>query len=468
MKDLTEGRERTAIIKFATPMLLGNLFQQTYHIVDSIIVGRLIGDEALAATGASGPIIFALISFVIGIASGATIIISQYFGAKNYDQVKKAIDTIFIFIFLSSLVIMFVGITFSRQIFILTNLPEEVLPFATTYLNTFLSGTILLFGFNGVSAILRGTGDSKTPLYFLIIASLMNIILDYVFIKFLHLGIRGAALATVFSHGAAFIGAAIYLNKTHPIIKVKIRRLTFDKYIFRQSFRIGVPSGFQQTFVAFGMIALYSIVNQFGTNVTTAYSVATRIDGLAMLPAMTFGQALSTFVGQNIGAGRTERVKRGLLSTISMSLIVSGTITIIVLLLRTTLMSVFTKSQTVVEIGAGYLIIVSSAYIIFSIMFSLNGVLRGAGDTLIPMFITLLSLWIIRIPFAWLLSGKFQELLIRKEIFWELPAIFNGQLGEKGVWLSVPIAWAIGAILSFFYYRTGNWKNKSVFKHNAI
>ncbi len=468
MKDLTEGRERSVILKFAAPMLLGNLFQQTYNIVDSIFVGQFIGDDALAATGASGPIIYALISFVIGIASGATIIISQYYGAKNYEKVKRAIDTIFVFIFLASLIIMIVGIAFSREIFMLTNLEEDIIPYATIYLNTILYGTVLLFGFNGVSAILRGTGDSKTPLYFLIISTLLNIVLDYVFIKIFDWGIRGAALATVFANGASFIGAAIYLNKTHQIIKIKIAKITFDKEIFRQSFRIGVPSGFQQTFVALGLIALYSIVNQFGGQVTTAYSIAGRIDGLAMLPAMTFGQALGTFVGQNIGARKIARVRRGLVSTLAMSLIVSALLTFLIIVFRSGLISIFTDSSDVIEIGSRYLVIVSSAYFIFSIMFSLNGVLRGAGDTLIPMFITLLSLWVIRIPFAWLLSGKFQEFLLRKEIFWDLPALFNGQLGESGIWLSVPIAWAIGAILSFFYYRTGNWKKKSVFSHNQI
>lgn len=446
-------------------MLLGNLFQQTYNFVDSIIVGRLIGDEALAATGASFPIIFALISFVIGIGSGATIIIAQYYGAKKYDQVRKAIDTIFIFIFFASLIIMTVGITFSRKIFILTNLPEEVIPYATTYLNIYLSGTILLFGFNGVSAILRGIGDSKTPLYFLILASLLNIVLDITFIKVFHMGIRGAALATVISHGATFIGAAVYLNKTHKIIQIRLTKMIFDWQIFRQSVRIGVPSGFQQTFVALGMIALYSIVNQFDTSVITAYSAAGRIDGLAMLPAMTFGQALSTFVGQNLGAGKIDRIRRGLISTIVMSLLVSFAITTGVILLRYDLMSIFTTSPEVIKAGANYLLIVSSAYFIFSIMFSLNGVMRGCGDTLIPMFITLFSLWIIRIPFASLLSGRMGIYLQSKGINIDFIWIFDGRMKESGIWLAVPIAWAIGAIFSFFYYKSGNWKKKGVVKH---
>ena len=464
MKDLTTGKEGNVILHFAMPMLLGNLFQQTYSFFDSIIVGRLIGDEALAAVGASFPIIFALISFVIGIASGGTIVISQYFGAKDYSNVKKAIDTILIFVFAMSIIIMVVGITFSRQIFELTGLPDEVIPYATVYLNIFLCGTILLFGFNGVSAILRGTGDSKTPLYFIISASVLNIALDYIFIKFFNWGIRGAALATVIAHGSTFLAAAIYLNKTHKLIRISFTKMTFDIKVFFQSLRIGLPSGFQQTFVSFGMIALYVIVNHFDTNVITAYSAAGRIDNLAMLPAMTFGQALSTFVGQNVGAGKIDRVIKGLKSTLKISISVSLIITTIVVLFRYKLMGFFSKSPDVVSVGAEYLVIVSSAYFIFSIMFSLNGIMRGSGDTLVPMFITLFSLWIIRIPIASLLTGRFYTFLTEKGINIHMPEIFTGSLAERGVWLAVPIAWAAGAVFSFIYFKTGRWKKKGVIK----
>lgn len=443
MKDLTQGKERNVIIKFAAPMLLGNLFQQTYNIFDSIIVGRLIGDEALAAVGASFPIIFALISFVIGIASAGTIIISQYYGAKDYNKVRKSIDTIFIFIFISSLVIMMVGIGFGEKIFEITKLPPEVIPQATIYLRTFLMGTILLFGFNGIGSILRGVGDSKTPVYFQVFAAILNILLDILFIKYLHMGIRGAALATVIAQGSAFIAAIVYLNKTHKLVRINITSFNFDKEIFRHCVRIGLPSGLQQTFVALGMIALYRIVNNYGTNVIAAYSVAGRIDGLAMIPSMILGQALSTFVGQNIGAGKTERVKRGLTATLSVSVVISVLVTLIVVFFRRGFMFLFTKSPEVAAIGEGYLIIVSSCYVIFSIMFALNGVMRGAGDTLIPMFITLLSLWAIRVPFAAMLSTRYDE---------------------TGIWMSVPIAWGAGAILSYIYYRTGNWKKKTIIK----
>jgi putative MATE family efflux protein len=465
MRDLTSGRIGRNILGFATPMLVGNIFLQAYNVVDSIIVGQFIGKEALAAVGASFPIIFALTSFIIGIAMGGNIVVAQYFGAKDYERVRRSIDTIYIFIFFASLVVATVGIVFSQNIFRLMRLPEELIPQASQYFNTFMLGTVFLFGFNGTQAILRGLGDSVTPLIFLIIASVINVVLDIIFIRYLGMGVRGAAVATVISHGGAFIGSIFYLNKTHKLVKLQLKKMVFDWDIFWKSVKIGLPSGFQQTFVSFGMIALFRIVNHFGTNVIAAYTVAGRIENMATLPAMNFGQALSTFVGQNIGANRQDRVRSGLRSTLWMSALTSAVLTIIILIFRRQLMSMFTSDPEVIAYGSDYLSIVGLGYVIFSIMFSINGLLRGAGDTLIPMFFTLLSLWIIRIPLASLLSGRFYLTFSNLLADSKLPGIFTGSLQEKGIWLSVPIAWLTGALLSFIYYRTGKWKKKAVIKY---
>ena len=441
MKDLTTGKESSLILKFALPMLLGNVFQQMYNIVDSIIVGKFIGKEALAAVGASFPIIFAFLSLIIGIASGSTIVISQYFGAKNIDKVKRTIDTLFIFLFFASITISIVGIIFSEDIFRFLKLPEEIIPQATTYFNIFIGGVIVSFGFNGTSAVLRGLGDSKTPLYFLIISTIINIGLDLLFVLVFKWGIAGVAIASVIAQGGAFLTANIYLNKTNKIIRFSFTKLVFDKTIFKKSIRIGLPTGIQQTFVAVGMTALISIVNTFGTNVIAAYSVVMRISSLASLPAMNFAAALSTFVGQNIGAKKIERVKSGFIATLKMSSLISITVSAFVLLGSGFLMKLFTNDLEVIRIGKEYLMIVGAFYVIFSAMFSLSGVMRGAGDTLIPMFITLISLWVIRIPSAWILSRG---------------------LGETGIWWSMPIGWFVGFSLSFIYYLTGNWKKKVV------
>ncbi len=447
MHDLTVGKPAKLILQFATPMLIGNVFQQLYNVTDSIIVGRFLGKEALAAVGASFPLIFMLISFVIGIASGSTVVIAQYFGAKDYTKVRRSIDTMYIFMFFASITIAIIGIVFSGPIFRLIKLPEEVVPQAALYMSVYLSGMIFFFGFNGTSAILRGLGDSKTPLYFLIISTLANIVFDLLFVVVFKWGIAGAALATVLSQAGAFVTLIIYLNRSHELIKLTWRKPEWDKSIFMASIRIGVPTGFQQTFVSLGMLALLRIVNDYGTNTIAAYSVAVRIDSLASLPAMNFGQALSTYTGQNIGANKIKRVKEGLVATLNMSTLVAVVTSILIMLFREPLMGMFTTDADVIAIGARYLLIVGGFYIMFSSMFVIGGIMRGAGDTLIPMFITLFALWIIRIPIAWFLSQK---------------------IGVDGIWWAIPIAWFFGMTFSYFYYRTGKWKSKSVVKFREM
>ncbi|MBS2211463.1 MATE family efflux transporter [Carboxylicivirga mesophila] len=446
MKDLTIGNEAKLIFKFALPMVFGNLLQQLYHLVDSIIVGNYLGKEALAALGASSPIFYALIAFVIGIGSGATIIISQYFGAKNLDKVKRAIDTTYIFLFVASIIITSIGIFFSEEIFRLLHVEEKVIPLATEYFNVFMIGMIAFFGFSGTSSILRGLGDSMTPLYFMVIATFVNIALDIIFIVVFNWGISGVAYATVIAQAGAFISGAIYLNKKHQIISFNVFKFRFDKELFLQSIRIGLPTGFQQTFVALGIMALIRIVNNFDTDVLAAFSVASRIDALAAMPALNLASALSAFVGQNLGAQRVDRIKKGLRATLFMAWGMSLIVMLSVIFFGEHMMSAFTKDQSVIDHGANYLVIVSSFYMIFSTMFVMHGVLRGAGDTLIPMFITLFSLWVIRIPFALVLSKHF---------------------GVNGIWWAIPIGWSMGLIGSLFYYLSGRWKYKGVVRQQS-
>lgn len=447
MKNLSEGSSGSLIFKFAMPMLIGNIFQQLYNIVDSIVVGRYVGKEALAAVGASFPLIFMLISFVVGVAMGTTIIISQYFGAKDMRMVKRSIETMYIFLFFAAILVSILGIAFSGPIFRLIKLPEEVIPQAILYFNIYLSGMIFFFGFNGISSVLRGLGDSKTPLYFLIISTVMNVVLDLLFVAVFKWGVAGAAWATVISQAGAFFTGILYLNRYHEIVKLNSLKLVFDKAIFRKSLLIGLPTGLQQTFVSLGMLAVIRIVNDFGTNVIAAYSAAGRLDSLAGMPAMNFGAALSTFVGQNLGANKPERVKQGLRSTFLMSGALALATSLVVIIFRKQLMGLFTTDQNVIDIGAEYLVIVSSFYVFFSSMFVVGGVMRGAGDTIVPMFITLFSLWVIRIPAAWILSRYF---------------------GVEGIWWSIPLAWFIGMVLSYLYYLKGNWKKKVVVKHRQV
>lgn len=443
MKDLTVGNEAKLIFRFALPMVFGNLLQQLYHLVDSIIVGNYLGKEALAAIGASAPIFYALIAFVIGIGSGATIIISQYFGAKNIEKVKRAIETAYIFLFIAAIIITSVGIYFSEEIFRLLHVEEGVIPLATNYFNVFMVGLIAFFGFSGTSSILRGLGDSMTPLFFMIIATVINIILDIVFIVVFKWGISGVAFATIIAQSVAFISGAIYLNSKHQIISFNIFRFRFDKELFYQSIKIGLPTGFQQTFVALGIMALVRIVNNFGTDVLAAFSVASRIDALAAMPSINLASALAAFVGQNLGAQKAHRIKKGLRATLVMSWGISLVVMLVVIFFGKYIIGAFIQDPVVIQHGTNYLVIVSSFYMIFSSMFVMHGALRGAGATLIPMFITLFSLWVIRIPFAVFLSKHF---------------------GVNGIWWAIPIGWTIGLIGSLLYYYTGKWKNISIIK----
>ena len=449
MKDLSYGNEGRLILRFAIPMLLGNVFQQLYNVVDSVVVGKYIGKEALAAVGTSSPIIFLLVSFIIGVTMGFTIVVSQYFGAKQLENVKKAINTLYIFMFFTSLVVSIAGILLSRYIFRMIDLDPAIVPDAMIFLNIFLSGLIFLFGYNGTSAILRGLGDSKTPLYFLIGSVGLNIILDLIFVPVFHWGVAGVAIATVISEACAFMAQIVYLNRYHKVVKFSFRNLKYDHEIFLKSIRIGLPTGFQQTFVAAGMVALYWIVNQHGIDANAAYSAAGRIDSFAAMPAMSFAVALSTFVGQNMGANRPDRVKAGLRATLIMTTVFSLFISLITVLFGRILMRMFTNDPVVIAIGGDYLRIIGSFYVLFSIMFTINGVLRGAGDTLVPMFISLFSLWIIRIPVAYFLSQK-------------------GALGVNGIWWSIPVGWFTGMILYYFYYRMGRWKKKAVVRYGTV
>lgn len=444
MKDLSIGKEGPLIFKFAMPMVLGNVFQQMYNVVDSIIVGNYIGKEALAAVGASFPILFALISLIIGIATGSTIIIAQFFGAKDMKKVLRAIDTLYIFLFFASICVSVFGIIFAEEIFKLIKLPEEVLPDAITYLQIYLAGLVLFFGFNGTSAILRGLGDSKTPLYFMIGSTIANIIFDLVFVIWFKWGVAGVAIATLISQGGAFITAIYYLNRTHEVINLSWRKLVFDKSIFKQSSRIGFPIGLQQAFVALSMMVMYWLVNPFGTDTVAAYSIVFRIDAFAAMPAMMFAVALSTFVGQNLGANKPERIKKGLISTFYMTSAIALTVATVAFIFSRSLMSMFTSDENVITIGVEYLQIVSFFYIAFTGMFTIGAVMRGAGDTLIPMFITIFALWVVRIPVCYYLA----ELM-----------------GPKGIWWGIPIAWIVGMVLSYLYYLTGRWKTKSILRN---
>lgn len=441
MKDLTRGGEARALIMFSIPMLLGNVFQQLYNMVDSIVVGNLVGKTALAAVGASFPILMLMVSLMIGLTMGATVLISQYFGAGLHDRIRQVVDTTYIAIFWTGLALSLVGVLATPSILRLMDIPGDVYPEAAAYLRILFAGMLGPFGFNTVSAILRGLGDSRTPLYILILSTLLNIVLDLVFVAAFHWGVAGVAWATVIAQTSSFVAALLYLDRRNAFVRFSLRGLSFDRDIFRLSMKIGLPSGLQQTLVASGHMLLMRIVNGFGTDVVAGFSAAGRLDSFAMMPAMNLSQAVTTFTGQNIGAGRVDRVRNGLRAGLTISLVISGLTGLAVILFSRSLVSIFNQDPAVIYEGETYLLVVGMFYTLFGILFLLNGVFRGAGEAMIPMYSTILALWLIRVPCA----------------YW-----FSSFMGPEGIWWSVPAGWTAGCIFTGIYYASGKWKRRSL------
>ena len=445
MNDMTQGSEWKRILLFALPMLIGSVFQQLYNTVDGIIVGRFVGMEAQAAVGAAFPVMFMLISLVAGITMGATVLISQFYGAKKMKEVKQAIDTTYIFLSGSTLVLTAIGLASTPFLLRLLQVPAEVFADANNYLRIMFFGLIAMFGYNSVSAILRGLGDSRTPMYFLIGSTLANIFLDLLLIIQFDMGVEGAAWATVIAQGLSFVFSIVYLNRTHRVFSFEVRTMRFNPVIFKKIVQIGLPTGIQQMLFSLGTMTIQSFVNGFGAIAMAGYFGASRIEAFAAMPIMSLGAAVSTFVGQNLGAGKENRIKKGISSAIVMAVITSLITTSVLFFFRDKLMAVFTTEPQVVEVGASSLFVVAPFFIFIGVSFMLTGLLRGAGDTFVPMIISLVTLWLIRVPVAWILSPR---------------------IGVIGLWWGTPIGWATGFFLTIGYYQTGRWMK--VFTSHAI
>ena len=437
--DLTEGKVWKVIVRFAVPLLVGNLLQQFYNITDSIIVGQFLGKEALAAVSASFFIYYFIISLVIGVGSGTTVVISQLFGAKQYQKVQLAFSSFFIFMLVGGIILSIAGIIFAEPVFRLTNTPEEVIPQAVAYFRIYIGGTFLFVTFNSIISILRGVGESVRPMLFILITTVLNIAFDLLFILVFKWGIEGAARATVVSQGIGMCIALAYVNNTHPLLSIKKQDMLFDWKLFKESLKIGLPTSVQQCAIALGLIALLGIVNSFGTNTLTAYGAAGKIDTIITQAILTLSGALAAFCGQNIGAGRLDRVKKGVRFTMYTNIALGLLTFVFVYLFGNEMMRIFTKDIDVVAIGKEYLLIIGGFFIVHGALNVYNGALRGAGDTLFPMITSLVCLWLIRIPLAYYLSS------------W---------LGRNGIWWAIGISITIGLIVTFVYYKMGFWKRR--------
>ncbi|NLY72381.1 MAG: MATE family efflux transporter [Tissierellia bacterium] len=450
-KDLTQGTPWKRILAFSFPLLLGNLAQQLYNTVDSIVVGKYVGDNALAAVGASGPLLNFLIIFFVGISTGINIMVSQYFGGKKKEDLEKSIGTAIILTALSSAFLMILAPLVIPPFLKLINTPAEILDWAQSYLSILMYGVAGLAYFNILSGILRGLGDSLSSLYYLLTSTIINIVLDLLFVIKFDMGVSGVALATIIAQGVSALLAFIKLMSFKDIFDLNKSSFKLYGHYVYQMLKLGLPSGATQGIFSLAMLLVQSLSNKFGPNFIAANLMVMRVDGLAMLPNFSFGFAMTTFTGQNIGAGKIDRVIRGTKEGTILALISSISLTAIILLFGHQLMMLFTQTSELADYALRLMYIIAPGYIFFSITQSLGGVMRGAGDTITPMWISISITLGVRVPLAYGLSYLTRG-----------PGYPVGR--PESIFVSLLVTWILGALLTLFFYRKGNWKNKVLYE----
>ena len=447
-QDLTVGSPSTNMLKFSVPLLIGNIAQQLYSTVDSIVVGHYVGDTALAAIGAVLPIMFLLLVLFMAIATGAGILVAQYFGAKSKNQLNKAIGTSLTLVFLSSIIIMAIAIPLAYPILRLIDTPIEVIDMSATYMKITFYGILGFAFYNIISGILRGLGDSITPLLFLLVTTGLNIVLDIWFVAGLGWGVAGVAYATILSQFISSILCIIRLLRMKDTVSLHWKTLIPDRDLTRDLFRIGMPSGLTQAIFSLAMVLVQALTNSMGYQVITTTTAVMRIDGFAMMPNFTFGMAITTFVGQNIGARRMDRVEKGSHAAVIMAVGVSTFLTLLLILFGGDLIALFTDTPAVINLGIRSLRILAAGYIAMSLTQVYGGIMRGAGDTMPSMWISLITTVALRVPIAYILA-----FLTRSEA-WP-----NGS--PDALYISLLVSWVLGAAMTYAWYRRGTWKTKS-------
>jgi putative MATE family efflux protein len=453
-RDLTVGSIPRHLLVFSVPMLLGNLIQIGYSLVNTIWVGHLVGENAVGAVGVSLPVLFVLIGFAMGMSMATTILVSQYYGAKEYAMVEKAVGNSFALALILASVLTVIAIWTSDALLRLMATPPENFGMASSYLRINLAGLMLFYLGLLTNFILRGIGDTMTPLAFMSIGLGMNAILDPFLIggfgPFPRLGLNGAAWATLVSQALALGTSVFYLNRKDHLIAFNPKKLVLERQMTLLLFKIGLPSVVQQSLVSIGSLFILTFVNSFGSAATNAFGAVGRVDMFAFMPALSMSMAVSALTGQNLGAGRPGRVKEifkwGIFMTSSITILISLTV---VFLSRLILMMFGLGGDAqVMGIGVSYLRIVGSSYLCFAIMYVSNGVINGAGHTIITMTFSLLSLWLVRVPFAWLLSRT--------------------GLGITGIWVASALSFVVTMAISLTYYFSGRWKKSTIIKAPAV
>ncbi len=440
VRDMTKGNIVSHLFVFSLPMLVGNLFQQFYNMVDSIIVGKFVGPNALAAVGVTSSLNFLIFSVCNGAASGIGVLVAQYFGAGNREYVKRSIINSFYVILGLGAVMSILGVCLSRTILQLLNTPPEILDDATTYMRILSGGMLGVAFYNCISSILRALGDSRSPLYFLILSSILNVLLDLLFVLVLDMGVKGVAVATVAAQVISAVGSFFFALAKNEYFRIDRSYFALERNIVGKCLRIGMPMAGQMSMIALSCVVLQGVVNQFGAMVVAAYTATNRIEQLVQQPFSSLGTALATFTGQNVGAGKIDRVKRGYKNSILMVAVFSAVMLLVMWVFSRSIMTLFVDDSTVIELGSRAIRITGCMYFALGMIYVTRSVLNGAGDAMYALINGVMEV-LGRVGFSNFLTA--------------IPAI-----GMWGIWFTTGFTWVITAAASVIRYTSGKWKNR--------
>lgn len=447
--DMTEGAPWKKIVLFTLPMLVGNIAQQLYNTVDSVVVGNYVGDNALAAVGSAGPILNLLIVLFVGISVGAGIMVSQYFGAKEREKLSVTIGNCITLTGIATLFVMVAASMVAKPLLRLLDTPDSIIDWCNSYLLILFIGSAGLAFYNILSGVLRGLGDSVSALVYLLVSTIINIVLDLLFVAKLGMGVNGVALATVIAQAVSALLCLRRLMRLTDLFDMKVCYLKLKGRYAKKIIRLGLPSGITQAIFSMAMIVVQSLTNSFGEMFIAANVIVMRVDGFAMMPNFSFGTAMTTYAGQNVGARRGDRVDTGAKQGTLIAVGTSAVITSLILIFGKYLMGIFTGTPELVELSRYMMGILAIGYIAMAVTQSLSGVMRGAGDTMTPMWISIVTTIFVRVPIAYGIS-----------FLTRTPELPNGR--QECIFISLLSSWLIGAIVTFIFYKKGKWKEKAV------
>ena len=448
-KDMTQGSPWKRILEFSIPMLLGNLAQQLYNTADTVIVGIYVGDNALSAVGSAMPILNLLLALFVGISTGAGIVVSQAFGARDREGLTKSIGNCIALSAVATVIIMVVGPLVTMPLLNLLGTPESIITWCADYLNIYFYGIVGFFYYNMLSGILRGLGDSVSALGFLLVAAFLNVVLDLWFVAGLGMGVPGVSLATVIAQAVSAVFCCMKLLSMKGLFDLSPKTIRLEPAVSGRILKIGIPSGVTQAIMATAGMVVMNLTNAMGEMVIACKLIVMRVDGFTMMPNFTFGQAMSVYTGQNVGAQKLDRVDQGVKQGSVIALSFATVITSVLLLFGPVLMGFFTDTPELIDLASSMMRIMAVGYICIAVTQVLGGVMRGAGDTVTPMWISIISTIVIRIPLAYGLAYLTRS-----------PEFPDGE--PVALFGSLMISWVLGMVISAIVFSLGKWRKKMV------